>query len=193
MGKNNAASHKKQYTLLWLWKCRASKAANAHFYASDYYNLRHNILTVFNVLSAIAVLFFTNNSLFSGDLTPAIGIAGLFTVLSTALQHIMSYGEVAHSHKIIGNEYSNMKRKIERLVISEEVDADTIHRLSHSLNWIGKSSPPVKRAIWKKSTKKFRGSIDDLGSAEIDLLSSLKNFGIEASPDVTPGDLPASK
>ena len=140
---------------MWLWKCRASKAANAHFYAADYYHFRHNILTVFNVLSAISVLFFTNSSFFAGEFNVAVSVAGLLTVLSTALQYVMNYGESSNAHKFVGNEYSNMKRKIERLISTRDFDMDTVHRLSHSLNSIGKSSPPVKRALWRKSMQEF--------------------------------------
>lgn len=183
MTKNEIDLNSQLSTLVWLWKCRASKAANAHFYASDYYNTRHNVLTVFNVISAISVLFFSNNSFFKGDLNLAVSIAGLATVLTTALQYVMSYGEVANSHRFVGNEYSNMKRKTERLIASGELDLDTIHRLSHSLNAIGKSSPPVKRPLWKKSSDKFRSSIDDLSSAEEDFLNTLSRNGIKFHAD----------
>lgn len=172
--------------LLWLWKCRASKASNAHFYASDYYSKRHGILTTLNVASAIMVLFLTNNRFFGDDVAIFVSIAGALTVITTALQYILNYRDASRDHKVVGNEYSNVKRKAERLIASGDFNPEAIHRMSNSLNWLGKSSPAVKRGIWDQSAARFRPSIDNLDIAERHLLNELAKFGFRFD-DYEPG------
>lgn len=94
-------------------------------------------------------------------------------------------------HKFSANEFSNIKRKIERLISSDEADVNTVHRISSTLNWAAKSSPPISRRFWNRSKTTFRNSIDDLLAAEKALIEKLGLVEIELgdsnqkNPDIT--------
>ncbi len=171
-------SSTKLAALLWLWKCRAALASNAHFHAADFYRKRHNFLTITNVFSAIMVLFLGNNEIFRHDLQSYVSLAGAATVVTTTLQYILAYREASKDHKRIANEYSNIKRKAERLIVTGDFDEGTIHRMSNALNWLGKGSPAVKRALWNDAEQKIPQGINDVSVAEKRLIEELAEFGM---------------
>ena len=106
------------------------------------------------MLFAIAVLFFANSTLLEADYFHAlsakliIGIAGLGTVLTAALQYINRFEERAAQHKLAGSEFSNLKRRIERYLAIEAVDDQIIHTISRETNYLAKNCPLVERTFW---------------------------------------------
>lgn len=74
--------------LLMSWKLRLFRTASAHYRAAESFDRYGRWITCFNMLSAIAVLFFVNNAYFN-DVDGSkifLSIAGLLTVLSSAFQ-----------------------------------------------------------------------------------------------------------
>lgn len=166
-----------RHRLMWLWKSRATRASAAHYMAYEYYNSRDIFLTVVNIASSISVLFLANSSHVSTLIFSLTGneilshfpvsVAGVFTVVTTTLQYVLRWRERAMWHKTAANEYSNFKRKLERLVGEAGVDDEMLHRLSANLNAIAKNSEPVSRKLWNRSIEEIPTFIDDVKDAEL--------------------------
>lgn len=170
-------------TILWLWRNRAAASANAHYFASDFHSKRNSRYTIINVCSGILMLFFSNNNLAIDYLSKffheianffiyligysttgstlnneyyfLLSLISAVVVLTSTLQFVFNDNEIAIKHKMSGSEYSNIKRKIERILTQDNLSLDSIHRISNSLNWLGKSSPHIKRKIFSDSKEKF--------------------------------------
>jgi hypothetical protein len=84
-----------------------------------------------------------------------LSLISAVVVLTSTLQFVFNDNEIAIKHKLSGSEYSNIKRKIERILTQDNLNLDSIHRISNSLNWLGKSSPHIKRKIFSDSKEKF--------------------------------------
>jgi hypothetical protein len=144
--------------LLAEWKDRAFYAALAHYSSSESYELRNKILTITNMISAICVLFAANNKLITGNASfvddVVVAVASLFTVLSTAVQFLLRYEERSTQHKLAANEFSNLKRKIERYLSINEISNSLIHNINRDYNFISKNYPLVSHYIWKKALRR---------------------------------------
>jgi hypothetical protein len=142
--------------LLAEWQVRAYNAATAHYRASETYEFRNKALTIVNIISAITVLFAVNNKLIASNsnFTEEIilAVASLFTVLSTAVQFLLRYEERSIQHKLAANEFSNLKRKIERYVSMNEISNMLIHNLNRDYNFISKHYPLVSQSIVKRTS-----------------------------------------
>jgi hypothetical protein len=148
--------HNTRKQLLTAWKDRAFYAATAHYRASEKYEFRNKLLTLINIISAITVLFAANNKLLATNSSFAqlvLAVASLFTVLSTAVQYLLRYEERAMQHKLAANEFSNLKRKIERYLSINDISNSLIHNLNRDYNFISKHYPLVSQYMWKRALK----------------------------------------
>ncbi len=183
------------HVLMTVWHARATESANAHYFAADWFRKRKIRWTIANIISAIGVLFFANfnyfitlkfpgftNSVFSQIMDLIIGLAGMAIVITTVVQYFYRFSETENSHKFCANEYSNVKRKIERLKMSKAIDEEAAHRMSNTLNWLSKTSPLISRELFKKSRDKdsegaFReNKVSSLEVAEIKLAKLFEGF-----------------
>lgn len=161
--------------LVMTWLTRSSVAAESHYAASSRYHFIHVVFTTVNIISSIAVLYFSNISetqflnvmsltFGAGILTIKsnflVSLAGLIVVLTTTLQYVFHFNDKSRIHKVFGNEYANMKRKLERLITEGELDPDALHRVSTTLNLLAKGSPHISQVFWwyyKKSFSMYHG------------------------------------
>lgn len=160
-----------QRELLYNWRERAIRASLAHYRQSEIYRTIDACLLVFNVVSAIFVMYLTNNELFKIQVSdsdspyenPVLDILGIiitqnqllslagFVVVSTSiLQAIARFAEKRRSHKLAGNEFTEIKRKIE-VALLEEVDLSRVIREVQSFhNLVARHYDLVSDGIWKK-------------------------------------------
>lgn len=141
--------------LLLAWKDRAFYAATAHYLASERYELRNKILTLVNMSSAITVLFVANHRLFASynSLIEEIilATASLLTVLLSASQYLLKYDERANQHKLAANDFSTLKRKIERYLTIDDLSNSLLHNLNRHYDFIGRTYPLVSHYMWRKA------------------------------------------
>lgn len=153
---------KELQALMTVWHARSTDSANAHYYAADHFKKRNTIWSIINIAAAIIVLFLSNEdtlvkvTAFFHDFIRAefialgISMAAVTVVVTTVVQYIYRFNEKANSHKFCANEYSNVKRKIERLKTSGDIDEEALHRMSNTLNWLSKSSPLISRKLFRQ-------------------------------------------
>lgn len=127
-----------------------------------------------NAVSAITVIFQHLSPKFLTDIFTAIGatngnlnddqhwvnsvkffvsIAGLLTVVLASIQQVRNYKELAWRHKIAANEYSNLKRKIERYIATfqaTDLKEHVMHAMSKDYFHITKASPTIKAKTWQQ-------------------------------------------
>lgn len=183
---SDSKTHKRVVTKLFrMWSKRLLRSSAAHYAAAEKFEAIDARLTKFNMLFAIAVLLVSNNpkiaiiaiAVLSYPLslimeissTPeesmplVVPIISLLVVLSSAIQYIMQYSKKAMDHKQAGNEFSNLRRKIERYWTKGEVHQEAIHSLNRAYNAIVKNPPLVPRKIWLHSL--------DMKKEEIELIN----------------------
>ncbi len=56
-------------------------------------------------------------------------------------------------HKLAANEFSNLKRKIERYLSIDDITNSLIHNINRDYNFISKHYPLVSRYMWTKALK----------------------------------------
>jgi len=175
---NTEIDNDKARKLLVLWRCRAHKAAKAHYRATLESRLLNRILTILNAVASILILFMTNSewvnkylddkngqiiaqtakmALDGSDVT--ISLAAVFLVLTTILQYIVRWGEKANDHKAAGAEFANLQRKIERYSIAKTYNMSMIHNINRTYNHISKSYPLVSAKKWQEAGK---GHLNDM-------------------------------
>lgn len=163
----NSASAR--FELAKLWHERLRRTSWVHYLVSDKYKWLHSTLTIFNIVSAISVLFFANNSIFQYGIsyfdqinknTPNISwayyllaLASLFTVLSSAVHYLMRYQERAEQHRQAGNEFAILKRSIEIELTSDEISREFILKTSQKYDDCAHRFPHVPRGFWEKCMK----------------------------------------
>lgn len=149
--------------ILLLWRARLARTADSHYRAADILLKRDKILTIFNVVSGISVLFFANSETAVGFIVNffiegnqsatnhsklVVSLAGLLTVISSALQYVSENKELSYRHKNAASEFSNLKRKIERYIVSGGISIHHLHGINREYSAIGKGCPAVSRKIW---------------------------------------------
>jgi hypothetical protein len=82
-----------------------------------------------------------------------VPLLSLLVVLSSAIQYIMQYSRRAYEHKQAGNEFSNLRRKIERYWSKGSIHIEAIHSLNRSYNSAVRNPPLVPKSIWAASLK----------------------------------------
>ena len=176
--------------LLLNWRRRAIRASNGHYRSSN--NCRHwsNLLTCFNIGSAIAVLFFSNNKFFgnegsaldhplnflgSSDLYTSI--ASLMVVLTTALQYVLKLEIKTKDAKSAGNDFTNIKREIELLLSDGEVPMTKAQSIQISHTHASRNHELVPRKIWLAASQQTEKAFLEDKSFED---AVLRKFGITA-------------
>lgn len=173
-----------QVLLLLNWRCRAIRASHGQYLAADLLARNGTILTCINILTAIAVLFLTNNRFFAlaSDTTSVNGdwswlsneglaaLAGLFVVLSTALQYILRLDEKSKDSKRAGNDFTELKRRIETLLVNgTDINASTIAELELLHTHTSRYHAIVPRKIWRRAHRLGDKNINGEADFEIQI------------------------
>lgn len=85
-----------------------------------------------------------------------LSIAGLAVVLSTTLQYVLRFEDKINDHKLAGNEFTEIKRKIEILLLGNEITEDCINRIAIEHSHVSKNHRLVRNPIWSKQKVKAR-------------------------------------
>ena len=175
--------------LLLNWRRRAIRASAGHYQASNHCRLWSNLLTCFNIGSAIAVLFFSNNKFFENGTLPVEGppsllgnsdlytaIASLLVVLTTALQYVLKLEMKSKDSKSAGNDFTNIKREIELLLSDSEVALEKAISIQISHTHASRNHELVPKKIWIASSGQTeRAFLED----KIFEDAVLRRFGID--------------
>ncbi len=150
--------------LLLSWQNRAVRASLAHYFQAHQYRTWHEILTTFNLLSSISVLFLANNSLISSGGSPNqiwLSIAGLAVVLTTTLQYVLKLDEKIFDHKLAGNEFTKIKRDIEVFLCGAEINDSDIKEIKSDHGHTSKNHLLVRQPIWDKISKREAEAMEE--------------------------------
>ena len=179
-----------QVSLLLNWRRRSIRASHGQYLAAGVLAKYGTVLTCINIVTAIAVLFLTNNrffalstakeninsdwSWFSNDGLAAL--AGLFVVLSTALQYILRLDEKSKDAKRAGNDFTELKRKIETVLVNgTDINASTIGEIELLHTHTSRYHAIVPRRIWRHAHRLGNKNIN--GEAEFEVLIR-KRYGL---------------
>ncbi|NJR13981.1 MAG: hypothetical protein HC779_07245 [Phyllobacteriaceae bacterium] len=150
--------------LLKLWGLRSLRAARCHYLYSEMLFKRNTFWTVTNALVSVFILFLVNapwifdveilNKSLTHESANYIykffsGISGAALVITALYQYIRRFEANAYEHKHAGSEYSNLHRKIERYLISDEVTKEQIHLINNIYSHLTKNYPLVPKEIWR--------------------------------------------
>ena len=112
----------------------------------------NSVQQIVNALEATPILFVVLTS-----------ISGLLLVITTIVQYILNDGDRSSNHKIAASEFSNLQRKIERYLLSEEIEMSAVHNINREYNHITKAFPSVNRKHWKfKQNEQLSANIEKL-------------------------------
>jgi hypothetical protein len=141
--------------LLKIWHVRCHRATVAHYYCTNHFGKRDAILTIVNVVAAIALLWLgveaPNKTLpFLGANIPLIGVFGVVSVISSVLQYILDYKSLHFEHKRVATEYAALDRRLEKAIAEEATEVDDIRR---ELDRVAETAPSIPSRIWKLHNK----------------------------------------
>lgn len=146
-----------------MWNKRLLRTSAAHYMTAERYARRETYLSIANIGFAITVLFLTSSKVIYGvDFSKAVPIFSLLVVISSAIQYILQYSHRSGVHKQAGNEFSNLRRKLERYWTKEQVHPEAIHALNRTYNQIAKIPPLVPKDIWDTSLRIKQSEIDGI-------------------------------
>ncbi len=173
--------------LFCLWNSRLLISAYAHYLEANRCEKWEKRLSIFNISAAILVLFLSSNDalrsaamsyiqnpseqLQLADSTKAVSlkidavmvsILSFFVVLSSAAQYILQYAYHSGVHKNAGNEFSNLRRKVERYWSRGNFHPEAIHSLNRSYNMLSKAPPLVTPKLWKNAKDVKKDEIAEL-------------------------------
>lgn len=179
--------------LLLNWRRRAIRASNGHYRSSNACRLWGNLLTCFNIGSAIAVLFFSNNKFFGnsgssidqplyflGNSDLYTSIASLLVVLTTALQYVLKLEIKSKDAKSAGNDFTNIKREIELLLADGDVPMSKAQSIQISHTHSSRNHELVPRKIWISASDQTQKAFLEDKSFED---AVLRRFGIAGPID----------
>lgn len=155
-----------------MWNKRLLRSAAAHYMAAERHEFREMLLSLFNIIAAITVLFFSAakdileklSNILGIDLDPIVPVLSLVVVSLSATQYIQQNAAKAAMHKAAGNEFSNLRRKLERYWTKESVHSEALHAFNRTYNQIVKSTPLVPKALWVKSLKIKQTECENINS-----------------------------
>ena len=158
-----------QVLLLLTWRCRSIRASHGQYRAAGILSTYGIILTCINIVTAIAVLFLTNNRFFAIASSTGTGentdwswfssdgltaLAGLFVVLTTALQYILRLDEKSKDAKRAGNDFTEVKRRIEVMLVNgTEITATAINEIQTLHTHTSRYHSLVPKGIWRQAHK----------------------------------------
>lgn len=150
-------------------------------------------MTCFNIVSAIAVLFFSNNrffangfqlensSIFLGPSDLYTAIASLFVVLTTALQYVLKFEAKAKDAKSAGTDFTSIKREIELLLSDYEVHLEKARSIQISHTHASRNHELVPRRIWRAASEQTAAAfLEDKAFEQ----SVLQKFGLSETTDL---------
>ncbi len=159
--------------LFCMWNARQLVASYGHYLAASQCDGRERRLSIVNISAAILVLFLAANtklldliaSAFSfpeANAPVIVSVFSVFVVLSSASQYILQYASRSALHKQAGNEFSNLRRKIERYWSRGNIHPEAVHSLNRSYNMISKAPPLVPPKLWDQAKRDKRPEIDEI-------------------------------
>jgi len=158
--------------LFSMWNARLLRSSAAHYMTAASYERLDSIFTLFNIIASICVLFFASSAWIIDGIVSyiqdkdkvqdiwtagrkfseyAVPLCSLGAVISAAVQYVLQLSRKATEHKMAGNEFSNLRRKIERYWAKGHVHLEAIHALNRSYNAIVKNPPLVPKRFWISS------------------------------------------
>ncbi|MEM9432938.1 MAG: SLATT domain-containing protein [Pseudomonadota bacterium] len=170
-GKLDPAVYRERVRKLFcMWNHRMMVASYGHYLAASSCERRERLLSIANIAAAILVLFLSANTNLTGLVSKALGwpvgsaaiavsTVSLVVVMSSAAQYILQFGSRAALHKNAGNEFSNLRRKIERYWSRNNLHPEAIHALNRSYNMISKAPPLVPPKLWLWAQQEKRDEI----------------------------------
>ncbi|WP_299632354.1 hypothetical protein [uncultured Roseobacter sp.] len=185
--------HEARVLLMLNWRRRAIRASNGHYRASNSCRQWSNFMTCFNIISAIAVLFFSNNRFFGngGQADETIGllgnsdlytaIAGLLVVLTTALQYVLKLETKTKDAKSAGNDFTNIKREIELLLSESSISLEKARSIQISHTHASRNHELVPRRIWQAASEQTATAFLEDAAFE---QSVLRKFGLSESTNI---------
>lgn len=150
--------------LLLAWHERATRANLAHYFQAEECAKINNILTIFNLLAAISVLYLVNNRHLNETATTEsvfLSLASLAVVLSTALHYVLKLEERSQDHKLAGYEFTAIKRRIEKLLVRGNLTDDDITSIETEHNHTTKNHGLVRQAQWIKIKKRLSEATEE--------------------------------
>ena len=172
---------KAQALMLLCWRRRAIRASHGQYWAASFLGRCAIGFTSLNIVTAIAVLFFTNNKLFESTVAPASTVAveisekwqisdiaafaGMLVVLTTALQYVLRLDEKSKDSKRAGNDFTNIKRSIENMLSSDNITEAKVAEIEALNSHISRNHFIVPRKIWEKAhaaAERYINSEDEL-------------------------------
>lgn len=150
-------------------------------------------MTCFNIISAIAVLFFSNNRFFGngGQADETIGllgnsdlytaIAGLLVVLTTALQYVLKLETKTKDAKSAGNDFTNIKREIELLLSENLISLEKARSIQISHTHASRNHELVPRRIWQAASEQTETAFLEDAAFE---QSVLRKFGLSEATNI---------
>lgn len=179
--------------LMLNWRRRAIRASNGHYRSSNNCRLWSNLLTCFNIGSAIAVLFFSNNKFFGnggssvdqplnflGNSDIYTAVASLMVVLTTALQYVLKLEVKTKDAKSAGNDFTNIKREIELLLADGDIPMSKAQSIQISHTHASRNHELVPRRIWIAASEQTeKAFMEDQAFEE----AVYRKFGISASSE----------
>jgi len=179
--------------LMLNWRRRAIRASNGHYRSSNNCRLWSNLLTCFNIGSAIAVLFFSNNKFFGNGGSSAdqplnflgnsdiyTAVASLMVVLTTALQYVLKLEVKTKDAKSAGNDFTNIKREIELLLADGDIPMSKAQSIQISHTHASRNHELVPRRIWIAASEQTeKAFMEDQAFEE----AVYRKFGISASSE----------
>lgn len=143
--------------LLLVWHTRATRASLVHYAQAEKCLTVNTILTVFNLLAAISVLFLVSRATYgSGSLY--LSLAGLAVVLSTAFQYVLKLEERCYDHKAGGNEFASIKRKIELYLTLKKIADSDLFEIDSDYTHTAKNHSIVRKKVWATVSKRLEHS-----------------------------------
>ena len=85
---------------------------------------------------------------------------GSFTSIAATFQAIFRWGERARDHRVAAGHYTNARRQLEILQLSDTLSPDALQTLLSELNLFSDTTPSVPEAIWKLAKREVAREIN---------------------------------
>lgn len=143
----------KQLFILNKWHDRTKRASTAHYDAAKRNRTYHYAVgTLVIALSTISTAtVFLNLSTLDVRLFVAAGLCSTLATVASGLQIFMRFEDQALIHTRVAQQFSSLKRDIERVVAGEYTPIEVnsfLEQFSNSWNSIVEHSPPVSSDVW---------------------------------------------
>ncbi len=159
--------------MLIAWQERATRANLAHYLQAEGCSRTNSVLTIFNLLSAISVLFLANNTSLNGvqGINIWLSIASLLVVLTTALHYVLKLDQKIYDHKTAGNKFTEIKRKIEIILSKPKIEDSDILEIERLHNQASQNHGLVAARIWSKLNPR----LEQAKTENVNFMASLKD------------------